>query len=139
MSRELEYEILSVMPYHKDNGGYIGTVVVIKTSNDEIYIGKGKSDREAKNNASQQIENADVKEALAIVNTFRNAKSYLDVSYHKTCWYDDCSKLDNYILNSQQQSKELERYKKFVNSIEINEKHNLTILNETELEYLKEK
>jgi hypothetical protein len=39
--------------------------------------------------------------------------------------------------NWQECESELNRYKKFVNSIEVNEKHNLTILNETELKELK--
>ena len=51
----IDYEIMSVKPYHK-KGKFLGVVVVIRNlDTDEIYCGKGKSDQEAKRNAIDQM------------------------------------------------------------------------------------
>jgi len=81
----------------------------------------------------EAIESADGGEAINIINDKLKLEKTHRMSIIK---WNELHTINNFILKSQQQAKELERYKKFVKSIEIDEEHNLTILNETELKKL---
>ena len=69
------------------------------------------------------------KEIKRIINELIDRYDYTEID-------DIVEDLERENILLQQQAKELERYKKFVKSIEIDEEHNLTILNETELKKL---
>ena len=81
----------------------------------------------------EAIESAEGVEAINIINDKLKLEKTHRMSIIK---WNELHTINNFILKSQQQAKELERYKKFVKSIEIDEEHNLTILNETELKKL---
>ena len=84
-------------------------------------------------NRLEAIESAEGVEAINIINDKLKLEKTHRMSIIK---WNELHTINNFILKSQQQAKELERYKKFVKSIEIDEEHNLTILNETELKKL---
>jgi heme oxygenase len=126
MSKEIEGIIA---PYgkeiyiikHRDINLMISWALMGLTNEFNKYCGVLKR---TKNNDKKKAYDYILTDIINKQNYIRN----LDNEYHLYC------------LESAQKTmileKELERYKKFVNSIEIDEKNNLTILDETELEYL---
>jgi hypothetical protein len=84
-----------------------------------------------------ELENEDNSILHALNETSKYIDKFVNTEYQKNNYKKVFEPvLRNYILKSQQKAKELERYKKFVNSIEIDEEFNITIVDETELKKL---